>query len=276
MPLTIIIAVPAFVLVIWVLTNSISAWISYISYALSAYALVISVTAIIRFIRTILLPFVRQILDAFPLLGRLVTDIRFRAEFSLYLSVLLNILYVGIEVYAGLRGQSAWLLALGGYYTVLVFLRLWLVRYLRHAPAGTDLPAEHKAYRICGYLLLVMSIALAVLLVFIVRDGEGFSYAGNLIYIMALYAFWAIITAVINIVRFRGQGSPVLSASKVITFVAALVTMLSLETAMLAAFGSGDIAFWRTMTSLTGAVFVVIVLLMAIYMICHRDRGASR
>lgn len=270
-PLTIVIAVPAFALVIRVLANGIHTGIAYAAYGLSAYALVISITAMVRIIRG-LDPFVRALLDRFPILERLITDIQYRAEVSLYLSILLNIIYVGIEIYAGLCGSSAWLLALGGYYAILVIMRWGLVRYLLHTPAGQDVHAEIKSYRTCGCLLLVMSISLACILTFIVRDGAGFTYAGNLIYAMALYAFWAVITAVINMIRFRRQGSPVLSASKVITFVSALVTMLSLETAMLASFGGGDTVFRQRMISATGIAFLLIVLLMAVYMICRSGR----
>ncbi len=53
----------------------------------------------------------------------------------------------------------------------------------------------------------------------------------------------AVITSVINVVKFRKYGSPIMSAAKVINLTAALVSMLSLETAMLAQLG-GDGRFY--------------------------------
>ena len=48
------------------------------------------------------------------------------------------------------------------------------------------------------------------------------------------------ITSVVHVVRYRRYNSPVMSAAKRINLVAALVSMLSLETAMLARFGSRE------------------------------------
>jgi uncharacterized membrane protein YfcA len=93
------------------------------------------------------------------------------------------------------------------------------------------------------------------------------TYPGLLIYAMAVYAFYAVITAVINVIRFRRQGSPIHSAAKVISLTAALVSMLSLETAMLAEFGADQPEFRKIMTSISGGVVCTFVLAMAVYMI---------
>ena len=90
---------------------------------------------------------------------------------------------------------------------------------------------------------------------------------------MAMYAFYNIITAVMNVVKYRKYRSPVMSAAKVVSLAAALVSMLSLETAMLTQFGSTDSEmFRRIMTSCTGAGVCTIILAMAVYMIYHATR----
>jgi uncharacterized protein with PQ loop repeat len=125
---------------------------------------------------------------------------------------------------------------------------------------------------VCGCVLLVMNQALAAIVIYIVHQNQGFSYPGVLIYGMALYAFYAIITAIINVVKFRKLGSPVLSAAKCVTLTAALVSMLSLETAMLSEFGGDDYAFRKTMTGISGGVVCTFVLAMAIYMIVRATK----
>ena len=57
---------------------------------------------------------------------------------------------------------------------------------------------------------------------------------------MAMYAFYSVITAVVNLVKFRKHGSPILPEAKAINLVAAMVSILSLETEMLAQFGEDD------------------------------------
>ena len=86
-----------------------------------------------------------------------------------------------------------------------------------------------------------------------------------------------------NVVKYRKQNSPVLSASKMIQLASALVSMLALETAMVSSFGSADDPLARlTMTAATGAGVCLIVLGMALYMILHPTRqlrklkGAAR
>ena len=64
-----------------------------------------------------------------------------------------------------------------------------------------------------------------------------------------------------------------LSAAKVISLVAALVSILSLETAMLARFGSEDDPLFRkVMTGATGCSVCVIVLGMALFMIVKASK----
>ena len=72
----------------------------------------------------------------------------------------------------------------------------------------------------------------------------------------------------IKLVKFRKHGSPILSAAKVINLVAAMVSILSLETAMMAQFGGNDDLFFRkNMTAATGGGVCTIVIGMAIFMI---------
>ena len=105
-----------------------------------------------------------------------------------------------------------------------------------------------------------------------VTQNRGFSYPGVLIYAMAFYTFYITITAVINVIKFRKRGNPVLSAAKVISLTAALVSMLSLETAMLAQFGRDEPEFRRIMLGASGGVVCIIILAMAIYMIVHSTK----
>lgn len=117
------------------------------------------------------------------------------------------------------------------------------------------------------------NISLTDVVVLVIRKNEGFQYAGYLIYIMAMYAFYNIITAVMNVVKYRKYRSPVMSAAKIVSLAAALVSMLSLETAMLTQFGSTDTEMSRRiMTACTGAGVCTMILAMAVYMIYHATR----
>ena len=120
----------------------------------------------------------------------------------------------------------------------------------------------------CGILLLLMNQALAGIVVFMVSQNKSYDYPGYLIYAMAAYSFYCMIVASVNVIKFRRHGSPVLSAAKVISLVSAMVSILSLETAMVTRFGDqDDFSFRQIMTGATGGGVCTLVLGIAVYMI---------
>ncbi|MBC1483284.1 hypothetical protein HCJ52_13355 [Listeria sp. FSL L7-1485] len=127
---------------------------------------------------------------------------------------------------------------------------------------------EWRYYRFCGIMLLLMNIVLVGVIILVLQQNKGFEYIGMLIYVMAIYAFYSVIISIINVIRFRKQGSPVLSASKVINLVVALVAMFALETAMLSQFDTRhDILFQHTIIAITGIAIWTIIFAVAIFMI---------
>lgn len=273
---TLLIAIPSYALVIYVLANDMeNTAISYAAYLLSAYALVITITGmtgIVRLIRQSINkhPLVKKALDA-PLLGRYLREDMFRAEAALYQGFFINLLYAGIKMFSGIFYRSVWFITLAVYYILLALMRASLLHYVRKDEGNKV--SEWKRYRLCGIILLFMNFALSGIVTLAVYQNSGFEYPGVLIYIMALYAFYATITAVRNVIKFRRYGSPILSAAKVISLTAALVSMLSLETAMLTQFGAADDPMFRkTMTACTGAGISIIVLGMAVFMLVRSTK----
>lgn len=204
--------------------------------------------------------------------SRYLEDYLFRSKVSLHRGLVINILYIAIKLFSGFWYRSVWFVALAVYYLLLSVMRFFLAQYVRKVPIGQDIPSELRRYRMCGYMLLLMNQALIGIVVLIVYQNKGYSYPGYLIYAMAAYTFYAFLTAIMNVVKSRKQGSPVLSAVKAINLTAAIVSMLSLETAMLAKFGGDDPAFRRVMTSATGGGVCLSILIMALYMIVRANK----
>lgn len=277
---TVLIAVPSFVFVFVMLSIGKDGALSYISYILSAYAMIITVTGFSKIVRAARrgfyeLPLIKKIRSN-PIGDRLLEDAVFRSELSLHGGLAVNILYAALNLFSGVRYQSAWFVALAFYYAFLSAMRAMLVTHIHHTAIGQDIPAELRRYRSCGIVLLLMNQALAGIVVYIVNQNKGFAYPGLLIYAMAMYTFYITISAIVNVVKFRKHGSPVLSAAKVISLTAALVSMLSLETAMLAQFDSGRPDFRRIMTAASGGGVCIIVLGMAIYMIVRSSKQLKK
>lgn len=273
---TVLIAIPSFVFVFVMLGTGDKSPLAYVAYALSAYALVITSTGIEGMIEAAKngweeMPLIKKIRNT-SLGNKLLGDVVFRSEVTLHGGLAMNLLYAALNLYSGVRYQSAWFVALAFYYLLLSVMRGLLVGQVHRTPIGENIPAELRSYRTCGIVLLFMNQALVGIVVYIVNQNRGFCYSGVLIYAMAAYTFYITIAAIAGVVKFRKQGSPLLSAAKAVSLTAALVSMLSLETAMLAQFGEDQSQFRRMMTGASGGAVCVFVLGLAVYMIIRSSR----
>ena len=252
----------------------------YAAYLASAYALIITCTGLV-YINTAI-GGVKKFISAHPLMKKFrstavgekyMTDVRFRAGISLYQGFFINLLYIAMKLVSGIVYRSTWFIALAVYYILLAVMRFLLVRRLNAQDEVTEL----RRYRLCGVMLLFMNQALAGIVIFMVHQNRHFSYPGYLIYAMAAYSFYAVTVAIINIVKTRRHQSPILSAAKAINLVAALVSILSLTTAMLTQFGGDDNAdFNQTMTAAVGGGVCTIVICMAAYMIWRANKNLKK
>lgn len=273
---TLLVAVPSFLFVFYVLMkDEVMPAVAYLSYTLSAYAMIITVTGsidIVKWIRKGISshPAVKRILGV-PLIEKYFSETLFRAEVSLYPSLFINLLYAGIKLFSGIRYSSVWFGTLAVYYILLAVMRFFLLYYVRkRGRKQENHVSELKICRLCGMILLILDWALSGIIVLVVRKNSGFEYPGVLIYMMALYTFYAVITAIRNVIKFRKYESPVISVAKVINLTAALVSMLSLEAAMLTQFGAArEAAFRQRMSAATGTAVSILVLGMAVVIIAR-------
>lgn len=277
---TILIAVPSFVFVFVMLGVGDHSILSYLAYILSAYAMIITITGINGIIEAIRngvkkLTLLKKIRST-ALGSRFLEDAVFRSEIILNGGLIVNLLYAALNLFSGIRYRSTWFIALAFYYALLSAMRAMLARYVHLRTVGENISAEFQRYRACGIILLLMNQALVGIIVYMVTQDRGFSYPGLMIYAMAMYAFYITITAAINVVKYRKHGSPVMSAAKVVSLTAALVSMLSLETAMLSQFGDGEQEFRRIMLAASGGIVCAIVLTMAIYMIARSTKQLKK
>ena len=276
LPTLLIIALAAALLVL-VFTGDLEPTANIVSYLVSAYALVIGISGLIRFI-----PRVSQAVPNTRLMrtlhrsehaARYLDDPLFRAEINLYFGTAVNALYIFIKFFTGVALRSGWLIAFALYYVVLTVLRASLVNYVRQHEIKRDLRAEYRRYRLAGILLLGLNVVLSGIVSRMIAHNDAYDYPGILIYAMAAYTFYAVILSIVALFRFRRHGSPILSAIKVVNLTAALVALLSLEATMLQRFGEPDDGVFRgTMIGISGLVVSLILLSMSITMIVHASK----
>ena len=261
----------------WVFLNGLAEhWFAYGIYILSFFALVVDCA----FLALVLPKRYRKIKQAVynnPLGNRYMTDKVFRARVSLYLSLGINLLYVGLQGVQWYLFRSWWFVVLAAYYVILSLMRFLLVRYVHKNEPGTHVLAEWKTSRICAAILLLVNLSLSGAVLMILYQNRGFNYGGVLIYVIALYTFYSTIHAVVDIIKYRKLGSPIMSTAKIVSLSAALVSMLNLETAMFSQFG-GDLApeHQRLFIILTGAGVSIIVVAMSVGLIVRATKEVRR
>lgn len=250
--------------------------IAYIAYVIAFYTL----TVVCVFFSVVLPKRYRQIKQKIydhPLGNHYMTDRVFRTKLSLHLSLGISLLYVGINLWFWYTLHSWWFMVLAVYYVIMATMRFLLAGYVRKNEIGASILSEWKRARSCAYILLLVNLCLSGAVLMILYQSKGYEYPGVMIYVMALYTFYCAIHAVVDMVKYRKLGSPVMSAAKVVSLSAALVSVLNLETAMFAQFGTEmSVADRQIFIILTGAGVSITVVTLSVLLIARASKEIRR
>ena len=238
--------------------------IAIVSYVIAAYTLTVWCFKI-----PYLINFFKTFKNENKYARRWQDDTRLRVNVSLYGSLAWNALYGIFQLWLGFYHHTFWFYSLGAYYICLGAMRFFLVRHTRKFAPGEKMQTELVKYRACGIVFLLMNLALALIIFFMVYWNRTFEHHMITAITMAAYTFTALTTAIVNVIKYRKYNSPVYSASKVISLAAALVSMLTLESTMLTTFGDGTMTATtqKWMLGATGGTISVLIVATAIYMI---------
>lgn len=238
-------------------------------YVLSFYALLLWCVRIPNARR-----FFRSFRERNPYLKRWCSDVRLRTNVLLCAGVVCNGAYAALQFALGIAHKSAWFYSLAAYYACLAAMRLSLVRHtLRHKP-GEKMHRELLRYRACGWVFLLMNLALSGMIFYMVRENRATRHHEITTIALAAYGFAALTAAIVNVIRYRKYHSPAISAAKAISLTSACVSMLSLENTMLQTFAGGEMPAQtrRLFLTLSGGAISVFVVMTAIYMIVQSNQ----
>ena len=243
--------------------------IAIASYVISAYTLTVwcfRIPYLISFFKT----FKNE--NKYILIWR--RDDRLRVKVSLYGSLAFNTVYALFQLWLGFYHHTFWYYSLAGYYISLAVMRFFLLRHTQRFTPGERMREELIKYRACGWVFLIMNLALSLMIFFMVYWNRTFNHHEITAIAMAAYTFTSFTTAIVNMVRYRKYNSPVYSASKAISFAAACVSMLTLTSTMLTTFSDGtmDLSARRLMLGLVGGAVSAVVMTMAVYMIAESNK----
>ena len=238
--------------------------VAYISYVLAAYTLTVWCMKIPDIIS-----FFKAFKSENKYIIRWKNDTRLRVNVSLYGALVWNVLFGIFQLWLGFYHSTFWYYSFGAYYVCLGLMRYFLVKYTSRYTQGEDIVTELKKFCACGWVLLVMNLALSLIIFFMVYWNRTFVHHMITTIAMAAYTFTSLTIAIINVIKYRKYQSPVFTASKIISLAAALVSMLTLESTMLTVFSDGKMSPLeiKLMLGATGGVISVLIVTGAIYMI---------
>ena len=267
--------------------------VSITLYVLAAFGFSCSCTlwvrAIIFFVKLVLVPFTQSNKIA----NMLIKDARLRTVLTTLPGMGLNLIYAVFNGIVGIVNHSAWCGSLSAYYILLCVMRLLSVSYAgkiysekrKWKKLQSNQKDEQKkdnsikmytlrswrVYHNCGIMLSVTSIALGGAVIMLVSGEGGKTYAGVLIYAVAAYTFYKLIVAVRNMIIAGKRDSALLRTLRNISYADALVSMLSLQTALFAAFGQDSEELIPLMNALTGTAVCLMIFILGIIMV-HKSK----
>lgn len=246
--------------------------LSYVSYMFSFYSLTIVCLRIPQIIE-----FIKKYKNSNKLLVRYQNDINFRINLSLYLSLVLNIAYSIFQLCLGLYHKSFWFISMSVYYVLLSLMRFYLVNHTKKNKPGEDLLIEYKRYNICGWVMLLMNLAVTAIIFFIIHFDRTFYHHQITTIALAAYTFLTFSLSIYNFIKYRKFNSPVYSAAKSINLVAACVSMMTLTTTMLTTFGGEDaIEYKKVLLTMVGVVVSLFILTISIQIIIFTSKNLKK
>lgn len=223
--------------------------LAYAAYPLSTYALILF---IIWFIKAC--NFSSEFIHNTALYKLYKKNKRDILKYSLTITSVINLLYGIFKLITGIYYCSWWFITIAIYYLILCLMKSLVLKNSK------------SIIRNIGIILLLMNFVLIGIVVLSLRHDYHIIYKDYLIYAVALYDFYLIITAIINVFKYRNDKSEVMVASKYISLVVSMISMLELEIAMIYEFGDDD-EFKLIMISITGLVIFIINIILSIRMI---------
>lgn len=255
-------------LLVWMFLNRWEErWFAYPVYVLSFYTLMVFCLWIIPIIvKTVgKKKQERQNMDA--------AQKRKKFRDSLYRGMVVNLAFAAFNMVGGYFRASVWMGSNGLYHLVLTVIHLILVTYDAKLEKTEDLMKRQRmgwsGFQFCGAMLFLLHLTMTGMVFQMIWRGETEKYPGLLIFAVAAYTFYKLMIALIRVIRFRKNTTPILGASKNIDLSEAMMSLLSLQSGLLTAFGQGDVDFAFLMNSLTGGAVCLSAVLGAVGMIFH-------
>ena len=219
---------------------------------------------------------VKPAVTANPYVSRLTSDYRLRTFTFAVPGMMSNVIFAVFNAVIGIYSHSAWFGSLAAYYILLSLMRISAVRQDRLISDIDDkeerLIREIKVFKKDSILFIFMAIVLAGMVILLENSQGGKEYPGLMIYVAATYVFVKVIMSSVNIAKAEKQESPLLAIVRRIGYLDAYVSILTLQTAMFAAFAVGQEQLTKIMNAATGGFVCLLVFSMGVHGVIYSKK----
>ncbi|MCM1500512.1 MAG: hypothetical protein NC124_18780 [Clostridium sp.] len=159
----------------------------------------------------------------------------FRDRVFMTVSAILNLLYASAKLAIAVFEKSFWFGAIAVYFLCLWEIRSLIVWVLERKPFDRKRECQFSVF--CGIWFLVLNMVLSGITLQVIWFGRCYEYPRHLIILVGVYTFYAIPASFWNQFRYRKEKKPLMAIAKLYSFASACVSLLFLQTALLATYG---------------------------------------
>lgn len=235
--------------------------VSYVLYLIMTYFLIVICIRVYMVIKVK----INKFIDNDKYLSKYKEDHKLRYKISLFVSLILNVIYSLFKLLSGIVFKSFWFISFSLYYFLLVILRSNIAK--EELNGDIDLKVEYTSYRKTGVILLFTNVILTMIILIIVNQKIVNIYPNWMAITVAVYTFYLLFTSIYGLIKYRKYKSPLISASKVINVITSLVSLISLEIILIPTFGGDQAGFFEIMIMITGGGIALIIIIISLYMI---------
>lgn len=256
--------------------NILPQFVGIIVYVLAAASLVAACMCIYRDLRKGIIEKLLLTIKKTSYGARFLEDYTFRTILTTLPTFLINVVYTVYNGVIGVMNQSAWFITMAVYYSLLGIMRYFAVNTERKTSRMENpkliRKRELSVIRTDGILLLLLNLALSGVVLLTIAKGTAKTHSEIMVISIAAYTFYKITMAVINMAKVRKMQSPILITIRNIGVADALVSMLTLQTTMLASFQGTSSIDANRMNGITGLAVCILIALLGVSMIYYASK----
>ena len=186
-----------------------------------------------------------------------------RLELGLLFGLIMNLLYVTVNLISAFLYHSLWALAVAFYQALFMSLRAYLFssRSLYTGGDGTSSHSVRRASLKAGVILLVSDLFASLMMLYSILTERRVVYSGFLLFVFLTYTVYSLFSSLIGMKKWHNDNKPLHFAARNLTFSASLMSFFNLQYSLFQALGVGREGI-RRMNVLIGIVILTLIIIL--------------